>query len=153
MPDENFRPSLSIFGVAPNDPGYIYIIENGRRYKIGKTKSKTTRIRAAKTWLPDMQLVGIKPFWNVGFVEKCIHVGFAHSWYDGEWFEPLDEGYRETIVDHFREFSDTDRDRNSIEFIYWFNGDGMAELVNESFHQKLTPHRFIRQESEVKKKR
>ena len=99
-----------------------------------------------------MKLVGIKPFWNIAFVEKCLHVGFAHCWYEGEWFEPLDEGYREIMVDQFAAFSDTDRDRNSIDFIYWFNGEGMAELVNESYIQRLTPYRFIRKESEMKKK-
>jgi hypothetical protein len=97
---------------APGDPGFIYIIEHANRYKIGRSKNKVARIKAAKTWLPD----------------------------------------RDVLIDGFTAFSDTDRDKNSRDFIYWFNGDGMAEFVQERYSQGLTLPKFLRQESEIKRK-
>jgi len=87
MSNEYF-PNLEVFGVIPDDAGYIYII---------------------------------------------------------------DEGYRDTLIDGFTAFSDTNRDMNSVDFIYWFNGDGMTEFVKERYEQGLTLPKFLRQESEVKK--
>jgi hypothetical protein len=146
-----FRPDLAIFGVARNDPGYVYIVEDHQRYKIGKSRSSSQRLKAAKTWLPDMRLIGCKPFWNVSHVEKCFHVGFSRSWYSGEWFEFEDLDDKALLLDGFAEFSDTDRDVNSVDFIYWFNGDGMAEFVIEQSRQKLTISKFLKQESYAKK--
>jgi hypothetical protein len=99
-----------------------------------------------------MKLIGIKPFWNVKQIERNLHEGFARCWYQGEWFELLDEGYRDCLIDGFTAFSDTDRDKNSIDFIYWFNGDGMAEFVIERCKQGLTLQKFLRQETDVRKK-
>lgn len=144
------QPWIRYFGVSPEDPGYIYIIESNDRFKIGRTKSREQRFRAAKTWLPDMKLIGIKPFWNVRSVERCLHEGFARCWYGGEWFELLDEGYRETLLDAFAWFSDSDRDRNSVDFVYWFNSDGMSEFVIERSKQRITLPKFLRQESDVR---
>lgn len=134
---------------AEGDPGYIYMVQAGTRFKIGKSTSKTYRLAAAKTWLPDLNVVGVKPFWEVTWVERCLHEGFARCWYAGEWFEPTDEGYRSVLVDGFTAFSDHDRDINSREFIYWFNGDGMAEFCRERNSQGLGVRKFQRQESEV----
>ena len=49
---EEFFPNLKIFGVSPVDPGHIYLIQHGNRFKIGKSKNITARMKAAKTWLP-----------------------------------------------------------------------------------------------------
>ena len=51
---------IPVFGVARLDPGFIYIVESQNRLKIGKTKNAGQRIKAAKTWLPDMKLHGCK---------------------------------------------------------------------------------------------
>lgn len=133
--------ALGIFGVEPIDPGYIYVIRNGGRYKIGRSRSTLKRLREAKTWLPDMEIIGVKPFWGHTVNEQVLHVGFAHCWYDGEWFEMYDEGYENTLVSEFRAFSDSDVNANSINFIYWINGSGMTELLIE--HE--TRYQTIRQ--------
>lgn len=146
------EPWIRNFGVQAEDPGYIYVIENMGRYKIGRSGNPKARIQAAKTWLPDMKLIGIKPFWNVIEKEKLLHVGFAFCWYDGEWFEMLDEGYREVLVDGFKEFYDDDINRNSVDFIYWYNSNGLSEFVMEQNSQRVTPHRFLRQETIKRKK-
>lgn len=147
-----FKIDISKFGVAPKDPGEIYVLECAGKFKIGRAKNARKRLRDARTWLPDMQIVGIKPFWNVRALEGALHIGFAHCWYAGEWFDLLDEGYRDTLIDGFTGFSDTDRDMNSVDFIYWMNGDGMAEMVREMHEQKLSSTAFRRQESLAKKK-
>lgn len=148
---EGYKPDLSIFGVPKLNAGFIYIIEDRDKFKIGRTTSKSDRLRAAKTWLPEMKLIGIKPFWNIKEIERQLHEGFARCWYHGEWFCFPDEGYRETLLDGFTAFSDTDRDMNSVDFIYWFNGEGMAEFVMERASQKLSITKFLKQESDIKK--
>ena len=146
---EEFIPDLKIFGVIPRDPGFIYVVQHNGRFKIGKTRNAKDRMKAAKTWLPDMQVIGIKPFWGVTEKERLLHVGFAQCWYHGEWFEPIDEGYRDTLIENFSAFSDSNRDMNSVNFIYWFNGDGLSEMVKEQNVQRLTIRRFQKQESEM----
>lgn len=141
------------FGVVLEDPGLIYLVQSGVRFKIGKTRSAKGRLAAAKTWLPDIKVVGVKPFWNASWVERCLHEGFSRCWYAGEWFEPVDEGYRETLLEGFVAFSDHDRGRNSVDFIYWFNGEGMAEFVIERGRQGLSLRQFQQQESDVSKPR
>ena len=105
-----------------------------------------------RTWLPDIKVIGVKPFWNVTKLERKMHEGFSRCWYHGEWFQLIDEGYRDTLIDGFTAFSDTNRDMNSVDFIYWFNGEGMVEFSMERDGQELTLPQFLRQESEIKKK-
>ena len=146
-----YFPDLKIFGVRQEDPGYIYLIKQDDKFKIGKSINVEARMKAAKTWLPDMEIIGIKPFWNISEIERNLHEGFARCWYEGEWFEPIDEGYRETLLSNFTAFSDTNRDMNSVDFIYWFNGDGLSEFVMERSSQGLTLPKFLKQESDIKK--
>lgn len=131
--DPNWEEESSIrnFGVQAQDPGYVYIIKDTDRYKIGCSKSRKSRIQEAKTWLPHIEVIGVKPFWNHRQKEKMLQIGYSHCWYDGEWFKLHDDGYFETLIPLFRAFSDTDINSNSIDFIYWFNGSGMAELRME----------------------
>lgn len=142
---------IPVWNIGRNDPGSIYVIESLGRYKIGKTTDATARLRAAKTWLPDMQLKGCKPFWNVTVLERQLHIGFARCWYAGEWFNFENEEDRDLLLDGFLAFSDSDRDRNSIDFIYWMSGDGMAEFVRERHQQRLSIPKFLAQESLSKK--
>jgi hypothetical protein len=74
---------MPVWGIRRVDPGYIYIIENHGRYKLGKTNSTQARLRSARTWLPDMALVAFKPFWGVSHHERQLHTGFASYWYAG----------------------------------------------------------------------
>jgi len=132
---------VEAFGVFREDPGYLYILEQGRRFKIGKTKNPKRRIRDAKTWIPDIKVIGVKPFWGVSRLERLLHCGIAQFWIGGEWFEFPDDTY-DFLYEGFDEFHDgpdsLDRDWNSVDFIYWFNGSGMGELVLEQNHRKLS---------------
>ena len=146
-----FKPNLAAFGVAQTDPGFIYIIKHHHLYKIGRSKNSSARLKAAKTWLPDMMLVGCKPFWETSEKERCLHVGFSRSWYCGEWFKFEDANDESILLEGFKEFSDTNRDVNSVDFYYWFNGCGMTDFIAEQNHRKLSIKRFLRQESHAKK--
>lgn len=146
------RPNLRIFGVLEEDPGYIYIVEDRGRYKIGKSKDDTARLKAAKTWLPDMTVLGVKPFWNISELERRLHTGFCQGWYHGEWFQFPYENDRDLLIEGFLAFSDTDRDWNSVDFIYWSNSIGMSEFIRERHHEDLTLPEFLRQMSWSKKK-
>ena len=140
-----FRPNLDIFGVPRNDPGWVYIIKNGELLKVGKTKNPRRRVFGeAKTWLPELEIIGIKPFWNIGHVERMLHEGLAQFWYAGEWFHfPKNYNY-EFLTEEFRGFYDDDRDSNSVDFIYWFNSSGMGEVARERYSQKLSLRQWKR---------
>ncbi|GJE55919.1 MULTISPECIES: GIY-YIG nuclease family protein [Methylobacterium] len=134
------------------DPGFVYVIENHGLYKIGKTCKSAARLKAAKTWLPDMKLIGLKPFWGLAHHERMLHTGFAQYWYALEWFDfQEDDAAREILLSGFAAFSDDNPDCNSVNFIYWFNGDGMAEIVMAQNEMRLSLSRFRKQESRSQK--
>ncbi|MEI5680092.1 MULTISPECIES: GIY-YIG nuclease family protein [unclassified Mesorhizobium] len=144
---------MPVWQIHRMDPGFIYVIESHGRYKIGKTKRTEDRLKAAKTWLPDMSLIGFKPFWGVSHHERALHAGFARYWYAREWFNfEGDDDVRDLLLDGFTAFSDDSPDRNSVDFIYWFNGDGMAEFLIEMDRQRLSLSKFQKQESLTLKK-
>jgi hypothetical protein len=141
-----FRPNPDIFGVARADPGWLYLVRNGELFKIGKTTDPKRRLfRDAKTWLPDMELIGVKPFWNISSLERLLHCGLANCWYAGEWHRFPDKDYIDFLSDGFREFYDDDRDMNSVDFIYWFNGSGMGDLVLEQNYRKMSLRKWQRE--------
>jgi hypothetical protein len=142
---------VPVWQVLRSDPGYLYFIKNNDKYKLGKSKNPTNRVRAAKTWLPDMKIVGCKPFWQISIVERSLHAGFSRSWYVGEWFKFECGEERDWIIQNFRAFSNEDIDMNSVNFIYWMNGEGMSEFVMEMGRQKLTLRKFLKQETLIKK--
>ncbi|MGO4571811.1 GIY-YIG nuclease family protein [Microvirga sp. 2TAF3] len=148
----DFRPNLKVFGINPIDPGWIYMIKHGDLIKIGKSKNPTKRILQAKTWLPALEVVGVKPFWNISDVERRIHEGLTQSWYDREWFSFKDDEFGPVFIDDFQGFYDDDRDMNSVDFIYWFNGSGMAELAMERHQQGLSLPKWFNRESNSKRK-
>ena len=147
-----FRPNLEIFGVNRLDPGWIYIVKHEDLIKIGKSKNPVKRISQAKTWLPGLVVVGVKPFWNVSYVERVIHAGLANFWYDREWFHFQDDEFGPEFIEDFQGFYDDDRDMNSVDFIYWVNGSGMAELVMERGQQELSLPKWLNQESNSKRR-
>lgn len=147
MDDKLIGTRIPVWGILRTEPGLIYLIEDHGRYKIGKSRRAGDRLKAAKTWLPDMKLIGCKPFWNVNRIERDLHAGFAVGWYAGEWFAFADKHDRNLLLDGFMAFSDTDRDMNSVNFIYWYNGDGMAEYVMARAEQGVSLPKFLRQES------
>ncbi len=137
-------------GNVSGDPGYIYIVEDHGRFKIGKTGRTAERMRAAKTWLPDMKILACKPFWNVSQIERDLHAGFSVGWYSGEWFA-LDDCDRDILLEGFSEFSDDDRDANTANFVRWCNSDGMVESIMECDRQARGLKPFLDQESFSKK--
>lgn len=144
---------MPIWNVQRVDPGYIYIFENNGRYKIGKTKRTRDRLKAARTWLPDMTLMGFKPFWGVSRHERLLHTGFANYWYSGEWFNFAgDDDARDLLLEGFVAFSDDSPDTNAIDFIYWYNGEGMIDFQMTMHDQRLTLRKFQGQESAGQKK-
>lgn len=145
MPND-FKPSdsLSRFGVRPGDPGYVYILRSGPKLKIGCSKDREKRIRQAKTWLPDCEIVAVKPFWGHRDVEKYIHIGLSQFWYKQEWYEFEGDEFEEWFISEFQLFSDTDINSNSIDFIYFMNSTGMSEMTLEMSRENISKSKFLR---------
>ncbi|MDU0362484.1 hypothetical protein RWK44_18970 [Rhizobium sp. 25PS6] len=146
---ESFQPSayLGRFGVSADDPGYIYVIRSQSRWKIGRSTGKRDRLRQARTWIPDGEVVGIKPFWNHRAVEKYLQLGLAMFWYKGEWYDFGDDEFEESFIEEFIAFDDVDISRNSIDFIYFMNSSGMSEYTFEFSQRKVSKASFQREES------
>lgn len=147
MDDAVIGTRIEPWGVWRVDPGFIYVLEDRERYKIGRTHQPAQRFKSGRTWLPEMKVVGCKPFWSVRTIERHMQAGFAIGWVAGEWFQFRDPTIRDLLVDGFTAFSDTNRDRNSVDFIYWMNSDGMGEFVSEQSRQRLSLPRFLRRTS------
>jgi Meiotically up-regulated gene 113 len=140
-----FRPNLDIFGVPRIDPGWLYLMKNDDLFKIGKTKNPRKRMREAKTWLPEIEVIAMKPFWNVSDLEKLLHEGLANCWHNGEWFKFPDSDYHDFLTEGFTDFYEKDRDMNSVDFIYWYNGSGMMELQIERDCRQVSLRQFQRE--------
>lgn len=140
-------PSLANFGVQPRDPGYIYVLGAGSRLKIGRSVNRATRIKQAKTWLPECEVIGVKPFWNHKVVEKYLQLGMARFWITGEWYEFEGDEFEDLFLTEFRAFSEQDINRNSVDFIYFMNSTGMSELTLEFSARKSSKLGFQREET------
>jgi Meiotically Up-regulated Gene 113 (MUG113) protein len=139
-----FRPNLNVFGVTSADPGWLYLMRAGELFKIGKTKNPKRRIRDALTWSPDIEVIAMKPFWNIGVLERMTHEGLSDCWHKGEWFKFIDDDMRDFMVDGLCGFYEKDRDRYSVDFIYWYNGSGMVEFQMERDSRRVSLRRFQR---------
>lgn len=140
-----FRPDLRIFGVQKNDPGWIYLVGYADLFKIGKTRNPQKRLRDALTWNPDMEVMALKPFWNISRLERQLHEGLADCWHKGEWFRFGDNDARDFVVEGLQGFYEKDRDANSVDFIYWYNGSGMLDFPIERNSRKVSLRRFQRE--------
>ena len=131
--------------VCPSDPGWLYILRNGDLLKVGKTRNPQRRLfREARTWLPDGEVIGVKPFWNIHELERVLLCGIAQFWYAGEWHSFPDQSWSTSLIDGFRLFDDQDRNKNSVDFSYWISGSGMGESIMEQNHRKVSLRRFQR---------
>lgn len=139
-------PYLTRFGVSADDPGYIYVIRSESRLKIGRSTGKRDRLRQAKTWIPDGEVLGIKPFWNHRAVENYLHLGLTMFWYKGEWYDFDGDEFEEAFVADFIAFDDADINRNSIDFIYLMNSSGMSEYTLEYSQRNVSKAGFQREE-------
>jgi len=147
-----FRYNLAIFGSSPTNHGWIYLVKNGHLYKIGTTTNPQRRLhKDAKTWLPDMQILAVKPFFNAKELERDLHTGLAMQWYSGEWFKFDHKWMEEFFVETFSEFYDDDPASNSVDFIYWFNGNGFAEFTLDRSWKSQSLPKFQQETSVVKK--
>ncbi|MFM8607058.1 MAG: GIY-YIG nuclease family protein [Hyphomicrobiales bacterium] len=143
---------IPVWNLNRVDPGYIYLIKHRTLYKIGKTTRTKDRIRSARTWLPDIKVIGIKPFWDVSHHERQLHNGFCRYWYFGEWYKFGNDHYaRDLLIRGFKAFSDDLPDQNSINFIYWVNGSGIGDFLIERTNQNLKLRQFQKQESGYQK--
>jgi hypothetical protein len=140
----SFRPNLSIFGVRRIDPGWIYLIKSAELLKVGKTKNLERRIREAKTWIPDLEIIGVKPFWEISYIERTLQIGLAQNWHAGEWFSFSEKLDYELITEGFREFYDKDKDMNSVDFIYWYNDIGLGDIAAEWGSRGISPRQWKR---------
>jgi hypothetical protein len=134
-----FQPDLRIFGVPRSDPGWLYIVKNGVRFKVGKTTNPKRRLLAARTWLPNLELVGVRPFWNIGALERELLAGLAQFWVSGEWHQFPDDTY-DFVFEDFSNFYEEDRDMNSVDFIYWMHG--FAEILMEYSSRNISLRRW-----------
>ena len=132
---------------SPSDPGYIYLLKDRGRYKIGRTKSPTHRLRVARTWIPDIEVLGMKPFWFHTEFEAYMHVGLAMFAYKGEWFDFEGDEFEEVFINEFKFFSDDNPIRNTQSFAYFVNGTGMNELTLEWSRQGKSKRQFLQETS------
>ena len=128
----------------PVDPGWLYLLKNGELFKVGKTKSPHRQLQQARTWLPEADIVGIKPFWSVAEFERTLLCGIANFWVDGEWHQFPDAIWSDFLVEGFQAFDDHNRNKNTVDFSYWIGGSGMGELIAEQNRLKLSLRRWQR---------
>jgi hypothetical protein len=129
----------------PVDPGWLYILKNGSLFKVGKTTNPRQRLREAQTWLPDGELIGMKPFWSIHIFERTLLCGIANFWYCGEWHKFPDETWSEFLSTGFKMFDDHDRSKNTVDFDYWIGGSGMGEVIAEQNHRRISLRRWQRE--------
>jgi hypothetical protein len=138
-----YQAGLECYGILPLDPGWIYAIRTaGNRIKIGKTKDPHRRLLGeAQTWSPEeLEVIGVKPFWNIGRIEHSLHIALAEFWHRGEWHKFEEPYWMDFFIKGFRRFKDDEvgRDSNSIQFIYWFNSDNYAEALREKRYHRMS---------------
>lgn len=70
-----------------SQPGWVYLIASGERYKIGKTINLESRLRSFQCGLPHtVQLIHATQTDDIGRLEKAWHQRFASKRITGEWF-------------------------------------------------------------------
>jgi hypothetical protein len=149
MNASHFKPEAWIknFGVSHGDAGWLYILRDGTSLKIGKTLNFANRIKAARTWIPQIGVVGVKPFWHINHIERTLHIALTDYWAKGEWFDFGDDEFKEYFLETFAEFCDDDINRNSVDFIYWMNSSGMSEFTLEHSRRSVSLPEWRRQEA------
>ncbi len=68
--------------------GTIYIVSNGRKYKIGKTTNVMQRLKGLQTSSAEVLEVVLEcEIEGYNIIEKLIHERYAHKRVSGEWFD------------------------------------------------------------------
>ncbi|MFB9343705.1 GIY-YIG nuclease family protein [Aminobacter aganoensis] len=141
------EPWVRNFDVHTSDPGWLYVLKSGSRLKIGTTTDFNSRFRTARTWIPDIQVVGVKPFWECIHLERILHIALSDYWIGGEWFNFDRDEFEQYFLETFCEFYDKDINRNSVEFTYWMNSTGMSEFTIEYSRRGVSLPEWRRQEN------
>lgn len=141
---------IPTFGVPREDPGFIYFLRSGKYFKIGRSSNPIQRLKPARTWNPEIEIIGIKPFWQHKAAEFELHIGMARAWRRLEWFELPDESY-DWLLDEFTAFDDRNLDSNSINFTYMMNGTGMSEFTHEFSQSRFAKKGFLKAETTFEK--
>lgn len=131
----------------PFDPGFIYLLRDRGRYKVGRTTSPKHRLSVARTWIPDIEVIGMKPFWFHSELESYVHVGLAMFSYKGEWFDFEGDEFEEQFIDEFKFFTEENPIKNTRSFTYFINGTGMNELTLEWSRLGNSKRQFLRETS------
>lgn len=142
-----YNPYAIRFGVHPIDPGWIYLVEHQSRFKIGRTSNPKKRFREARTWIPDINVIALKPFWGCRYVERVLHITLVWHWHANEWHQFLDEEHERFIVSELVAFDDYDINKNSVDFPYFINGSGLGEFGVEFASRKTTLSKWRQQEA------
>jgi hypothetical protein len=141
QPSESLT-NLDHFGVPRLDPGWIYAVKSGSFIKVGKTTDPQRRLLGeARTWSPDhLDIIGVKPFWNISRLEYSLHSALAEHWHRGEWHKFNEVYWMNFFIEAFQEFNDgiEYRDRNSVDFAYWMQGTNYAEIVDMQCESQLS---------------
>lgn len=68
--------------------GYVYLMESGGRYKIGKADNVERRLETFRTADPQIRVVRVIPTSDPFWLEAALHRKYAHCriWPDHEWF-------------------------------------------------------------------
>lgn len=68
-------------------PGYIYLVEGDRSYKIGKATNVPNRLRSFLQLPFRTRLIHTIPTIDMAWAEAFLHRQFAHCRLNGEWFD------------------------------------------------------------------
>ncbi len=131
----------------PQDPGFVYLLKDQGRFKLGRTTSPQYRLRVARTWIPDIEVIAMKPFWFHRSVEWYAQIGLSMFHYKGEWFDFGGDEFEHYFIDEFTHFTDDNPVKNSLSFPYFINGIGMNEFTLEFSKQGISKRRFQKESS------
>jgi hypothetical protein len=95
--------------------------------------------------LPEGELIGFKPFWNIHDFERTVLCGIANFWIDGEWHRFPDNTWSDAFVQDFQLFDNHDRNKNTVDFSYWIGSSGMGELIMEQNYRRISLRRWQQQ--------
>lgn len=142
--NDEWRPDLDFWRIPQLDPGWVYAVKSGDLIKVGKTADPERRLlREARTWSPEeLEIVGVKPFWSIGRIEYSLHSALAEHWHRGEWHRFDDPYWLNFFIDAFKQFSDVNRDGNSVNFTYWMNETNYVESVMEQTRHRMSLRRW-----------
>lgn len=80
--------------IEPNGPGYIYLMQSGEFYKIGRSIDPLIRLRDLKSYksngpelIEPLTVILTILVANMVEAENALHAHFKSRWIGGEWFE------------------------------------------------------------------